>query len=140
MTTNLASVDSFRFFDPEADFGVVERMLPRWMQAKTVCFITWRTWDSMPAHVVKEWHDERTAWLRRHRIDARAANLRNLVRQLSEELRREYHQLFSERWETLLDNGHDACPLRSTDAARIVSASLTHFDNVRYLMTDFVVM
>ena len=35
-------------FDPQADFSIVERALPHWHQAGTVCFITWRLADSLP--------------------------------------------------------------------------------------------
>jgi hypothetical protein len=52
----------FRFFDPLAEFNAIEgRSLPHWSQAGTMCFITWRTWDSMPSAVVLHWHNERVA-------------------------------------------------------------------------------
>jgi hypothetical protein len=36
-------------FDPQQDFEIVHRRLPHWSQPGTLCFITLRTWDSMPA-------------------------------------------------------------------------------------------
>ncbi|MGI9428455.1 MAG: hypothetical protein ACR2NM_07350, partial [Bythopirellula sp.] len=33
-------------FDPNAEVRVVERQLPHWMQAGTLCYITFRTEDS----------------------------------------------------------------------------------------------
>ncbi len=36
------------FFDPKADWTVVERGLPHWSQAGCVCFVTWRLNDSLP--------------------------------------------------------------------------------------------
>ena len=39
--------DSFplQAFDPQAEFTIVQRRLPHWCQAGSVCFITFRTWD-----------------------------------------------------------------------------------------------
>ena len=39
-------------YDPQAEYTVVHRRLPHWCQASTLCFITWRTWDSMPEPVI----------------------------------------------------------------------------------------
>jgi hypothetical protein len=49
----------FRFFDQQADIGIVERKLPHWSQPGTVTFITWRTFDSLPTAVVKGWLADR---------------------------------------------------------------------------------
>ncbi len=64
----------FRVFDPEEDVLVVERKLPHWAQPGTIAFITFRTWDSMPAPVIQQWLSERSDWLRGHGIDAAAPN------------------------------------------------------------------
>lgn len=61
-------------FDPEQEVHVVYRRLPHWSQAGTIAFITWRTWDSMPEHVVRQWQSERAAWLKLHGIDPDAAD------------------------------------------------------------------
>lgn len=59
----------FRLFDDEADVAVVQRKLPHWSQPGTVAFTTWRTLDSMPTAVVKQWVADRDRWLRAHAID-----------------------------------------------------------------------
>jgi hypothetical protein len=39
---------TLQLFDPSARHSVVERRLPHWLQAGAICFITWRTRDSIP--------------------------------------------------------------------------------------------
>ena len=60
-------------FDPEREFSVTERRLPHWVQAGTITFITWRTWDLLPEKIIRRWQDERAAWLRKHGIDSAQA-------------------------------------------------------------------
>jgi putative transposase len=132
--------DVFRFFDPDADYGVVEKHLPHWMQSKTICFITWRTWDSMPKEVVQQWYEDRDAWLRQNGLQPQVGGSTLLLNKLSPEKQREFHRTFSARWERSLDDCHGSCPLRQPGSAKVVGDSLLFFDNERYLMTDFVVM
>ena len=42
----------FHLFDREGEVLIVERRLPHWSQAGAICFITWRTLDSMPQPVL----------------------------------------------------------------------------------------
>ena len=42
-----------RVFDPKDDVLVVERRLPHWSQAGTICFITFRSFDSLPKPVIE---------------------------------------------------------------------------------------
>jgi len=46
--------EDITFFDRSQDDWVSERLLPHWAQAGAVCFITWRTADSLPAHVLRQ--------------------------------------------------------------------------------------
>ena len=96
----------------------------------------------MPEKVVSEWLKDRAAWLTRHQNIGltNQEGVRLAIEKLSPEQKREYHRLFSARWEAYLDNCHGLCPLRSPQAAKVVANSLRHFDDDRYLMTDFVVM
>jgi putative transposase len=131
---------ALRFFDREAEFGIVERRLPHWAQSRTLCFITLRTDDSMPADIVKSWRAERRQWLRRHGINPRAADWKQRLRQLDRALQIEFHRTFSERWHDELDRCHGECVLRRPELAVIVEESLHHFDGDRYDLTDLVVM
>jgi type I restriction enzyme R subunit len=127
-------------FDPREEFSVVERRLPHWSQAGTVCFITFRTWDSMPAHVVEAWLAERRECLRAYGIDPATPDWETRLRELPRAARLALADLVSDRWNDRLDQLHGDCVLRQPKLARIVAESLRHFDGDRYVLDDFVVM
>ncbi|MBA3484634.1 MAG: transposase [Pirellulales bacterium] len=150
MITSLQS--RIQVFDPQQGFAVVERRLPHWSQAGAIAFITWRTWDSIPAQVLESWLTERDAWLKRHGISshlaprdgasrgARRLHWRDQLHSLDPAVVREFQRHFSDRWNEDLDQCHGACILRQPKLAQIVADSLLHFDGQRYDLTDFVVM
>ena len=127
-------------FDPCGEFTVVERRLPHWSQAGTVCFITFRTWDSMPAHVVRAWLAERQEWLRMHGIDPALADWEARLLELPRAAQLAFADFVSDRWNEHLDELYGACVLRQPRLAQIVAESLGHFDGNRYILDDFVVM
>ncbi len=53
------------FFDPNADWTVVERGLPHWSQAGCVCFVTWRLNDSLPLEALEQVEREIAILLRK---------------------------------------------------------------------------
>jgi REP element-mobilizing transposase RayT len=127
-------------FDSQADVLVVHRRLPHWSQAGTICFITWRTEDSMPASVLERWHAERSQWLRAHGVDPNNPAWRGQLHELGSALAGEFHRIFWNRWQDELDAGHGSCVLRASEIQAIVTKSLHHFDGVRYLLLDYIVM
>jgi putative transposase len=127
-------------FDPREEFAVVQRRLPHWSQAGTVCFITLRTWDSMPVHVVENWLAERADWLRRHGIDPARPDWETLLRELPRTIIHEFADFVSDRWNEHLDALHGTCVLRQPQLASIVADSLRRFDGDRYILGDFVIM
>jgi type I restriction enzyme R subunit len=127
-------------YDPREEHSVVWRKLPHWSQPGTVVFITWRTWDSMPAAVVQRWQAERDDWLRRHDIDPSRPDWESLVADWPIVQQEALHSFLSDRWNEHLDELHGTCPLRHTEFAEIVSESLRHFDGERYCLCDFVVL
>ncbi len=137
MSTTLWSI---QVFDPKADFAVVERKLPHWAQAGTICFITWRTHDSIPRSVVNRWHADRDDWLRRHGVDPNAADWKAQLMRLDRPMPSDFVRVFSDRWHNHLDACHGACVLRRPELAQLVGESLKKFDGERYELTDFVVM
>ncbi len=130
----------FHLFDDHADVAVFMRKLPHWSQPGAVAFITWRTLDSMPAAVVKQWFADRDHWLRAHAIEPARPNWREKLYQLDRRLVSAFLETFGNRWQDALDECHGACVLRTPELAKIVANSLRHFDGNRYLMLDFVVM
>jgi putative transposase len=127
-------------FDPNQEYAVVDRRLPHWSQAGTICFITWRTWDSMPAYVIEGWMAERVAWLHRHGIDPSRPDWKRCLETLPSDRLREFQRYLSDRWNDQLDALHGACILRRPALSRIVADSLDHADRVDYNLTDYVVM
>ena len=128
------------FFDPEEEVEVQHGSLPHWMQSGVVCFLTWRTWDSLPATEVDRWLADRAAWLRKQDIDPDNPTWKERVTQLPRPLRSEFHREFSGRWEAQLDRCHGECVLRRSELSAIVAQSFHHFDGERYTLFDFVVM
>ena len=129
-----------QFFDPDAEIAVTERRLPHWAQAGTLCFLTWRTWDSIPQQVLSRWLSDRASWLARHGIDPLGDGWRNRLAALPSAARSEFHRSFADRWHAMLDECQGECVLRRPELGRLVAASLRHFDEDRYTLTDFVVM
>lgn len=144
MTTIRNMTDPIRsriqVFDPEQEYAVIERRLPHWAQPGTICFITWRTWDSIPDSVLTAWLASRDDWLVRHSIDSRNPDWKTRVAALDDRLVAEFQKFIADRWNEHLDECHGACVLRRLELARIVADSLLKFDGDRYDLTDFVVM
>jgi putative transposase len=131
---------SIQVFDPKEDYSVVQRRLPHWSQVGTICFITWRTWDSMPRHVIELWQQERVEWLTRHGIDPAVAEHPERLAKLDPRLVDRFQSFVSRRWNDHLDECHGDCVLRRVELAHEIGLSLRHFDGDRYDLTDFVVM
>lgn len=111
-------------FDLAAREVSAGRCLPHWSQPGAVCFVTWRTADSLPLETLKRLEAERVAW--------RSANPQSPPV--------EYRRASQRGYETALDRGIGACPLRDPACAAIVADALRHFDGERYVLLDFVVM
>jgi REP element-mobilizing transposase RayT len=127
-------------FDPKQDYGVVVRRLPHWSQAGALCFITWRTWDSIPQSVLAGWLAERDRWLARQGVDPTQIDWRIQIDRLEPSLQQDFHRHIADRWNAHLDACHGKCVLRRPVLAEIVAQSLKHFDGDRYELTDFVIM
>jgi len=128
------------FFDPEQEVERRAGSLPHWMQNGVVCFLTWRTWDSLPTEWAENWVAARADWLRRQRIDIDDPNWKEQLNHLSIPLRAQFHREFSARLEAQLDRCQGECVLRRPEFAEVVSQSFHHFDGQRYALHDFVVM
>jgi hypothetical protein len=74
-------MSELHFFDPHAEFSVIERKLPHWAQPGVICFLTYRTADSMPSAVIQRWVNERETLLGQHGIDP-AGDWKTAIRSL----------------------------------------------------------
>jgi len=129
-----------RFFTPEDELLITSRRLPHWAQDGAVVFLTWRTHDSMPKHLLDAWRAERNRWLDRNHIDPTLPGWKAAVQGLSADKIAEFHDHFTTRWHDELDAGHGDCVLKQPGLAAIVADSLLHFEGDRYDLLDFVVM
>jgi putative transposase len=121
-------------FSREERVHITQGMLPHWRQDRRTYFVTWRTADSIPAKLFKQWQTERDAWLQERSITRDQLNI------LPAEQRREYHDLHSSRWQNHLDDCHGECLLRRLDIRNVIEAALRHFEGQRYELGDFVLM
>jgi hypothetical protein len=128
-----------QFFDPNQDLTVTWRNLPHWAQAGTVCFITWRTADSLPADVVERMDQERQRLLLDHGLDPHG-NWKSALAKRPNVVRGRIQWALFEMWDRSLDLGLGACVLRDPVLSALVGESLLHFDGDRYVLTDYVVM
>ena len=130
----------FQFFRPGEPVAVTRRRLPHWEQEQVAYFVTFRTVDSVPAPLVKEWLEARDGWLRRQGLDPGLPDWRARLGRLSPALREEFRRRFTEKFQDLLDAGHGECVLRRPEVARIVADALLYEDGAKYHIGDFVVM
>jgi len=131
----------FELFDPKSEFVISEGgHLPHWYQPGVTYFVTFRTADSLPLSVARQWHWRREDWLVRHGIQLAGGDVDAGLRSLTQAKQREFHEVFSDEYLAHLDRGHGACHLRSPCLARVVAESLLHFDGERYHMGAFVIM
>ncbi|MEY4489224.1 MAG: hypothetical protein RIQ79_1732 [Verrucomicrobiota bacterium] len=118
------------FFNPLTEIDIRSSgNLPHWEQGAVWYFVTFRLADALPRAVAEEIKTQRERWL----------YSRDLARLSRDELA-EYHRLFSERYETLLDAGSGSCVLRDPKNAEIVHDALRFFDGQRYVLDEYVVM
>jgi len=126
-------------FDPKAEWFVREHFRAHWTQAGAVVFITFRTYDSIPRAVLRNWELEKQDWLRLRGHDG-TKHWSVVVPTLSEQERTDFNRRFNRCREDFLDTCHGRCLLRRPELAKIVAESLLYFDAQRYRMGDFVVM
>ncbi|MFO0789771.1 MAG: transposase [Pirellulales bacterium] len=128
-----------QFFDPKQDHTVVWKRLPHWAQAGTLCFITWRTADSLPVDVRRRLADERAKVLSDVGLNVAGDWRRELTKLPVQERDSVQWKLFA-AWDGELDRAAGECVLKRPELSLIVANSLLHFDGQRHELTDFVVM
>jgi type I restriction enzyme R subunit len=132
-------MDGLQFFDPKEEHTIAWKSLPHWAQAGTLCFITWRTADSLPNAVVARLAAERRQLLDAFGLNSNGNWRRELGALPPADRGRLRSSLFA-AWDGQLDRGAGACVLAQPELSLIVAEGLLHFDGQRYELTDFVVM
>lgn len=116
------------FYSEHADKSIHRRHLPHWGQEATLCFITFRLADSLPAGKLLEWQTEKEDWLRRHPRPWNAADAG------------EYAERFPWRMERWLDAGHGECILRCEAARTCMDGVFARSEGNRCPLHAYVVM
>jgi REP element-mobilizing transposase RayT len=132
-------MDDLQFFNPRDEHSIAVKSLPHWSQAGTICFITWRTADSLPQAVIAQLADARRELLKSSGLNPDTNWRRDLNKLPPADRGRMQWSLFT-AWDGRLDHGAGECLLSRPDLSSIVSDCLLNFDGVRYELTDFVVM
>lgn len=124
-----STLATWEYFNPLTEIDIHQGNLPHWEQGSVWYFITFRLADALPASVVEEIKNERAHWKQTHDLD-----------NLSPEELAEYHRLFSERYENLLNAGSGSCVLRDPAISKIVEDALHYFEGQRYELDEYVIM
>ena len=131
--------EDLRFFDRTDEYLVTERVLPHWVQAGTISFITWRLGDSLPKSVLRRLDRDVAAVLAANGLSPEDDWKEQLRRLRPAERSRIHWELFITR-DKYLDAGYGRCWLAKRVHAHEVLKSLRRFDEDRYFLTDVVVM
>ncbi|MCP5534705.1 MAG: leucine--tRNA ligase [Akkermansiaceae bacterium] len=115
-------------FNQEQSVTTGTHKLPHWQQGEAACFVTWRMADSLPQEKLRQIESDREIWLS------------NNPKPWSKEQNKEYHQTFTDRVETWLDQGHGTCALKDPKLSELTLAALKHFDGERYDLYSAIVM
>jgi len=128
--------------DPHQPARIYRHHLPHWRQDGVLYFVTFRLADSIPAHVLKTWEEDRRRWLAVHGITANLSpdqwNAR--YQQIPEGVRHAFEHETARRVHVELDRCHGACVLRNREALEILAAALRFHHGKRLYCGDFVIM
>ena len=116
------------FLDPSRDILKHGEELPHWQQGNAMQFVTFRLADSMPAHKLRIWRDERTAWV--------AMN----PKPWNEEREKEYQRRFIWHLEGLLDEGAGECLLKIPANRACLEEALMKFQGTKVEHHSWVIM
>jgi REP element-mobilizing transposase RayT len=83
----------------------------------------------LPRELIDQIERQRTEWKHSHAMD-----------RLSDEEKGEYHRLFSQYYEDLLNAGSGSCVLREPENAKIVENALQFFEVKRYELDERIIM
>lgn len=104
------------FFRPGDSFAHFERNLPHWIQEATLCFVTWRTRDALPAHVLEQLDVRIAKIFQDYGLNPRGDWRLERSRLTPRKRRALDWKLFRVR-DRFQDRGYGACPFRHPELA-----------------------
>ncbi|MBL9183246.1 MAG: transposase [Verrucomicrobiaceae bacterium] len=107
---------SFKPFNPNAALRITRQNLPHWRQEGTTYHVTSRLADSVPKPIADEWRSKRDSWLRENGASS--------VDELADEHRLDYQRLFTDRFQSILDQCHGECVLARRECADLLIAKM----------------
>lgn len=116
------------FLDREAYVKMWIDLLPHWEQNGKTQFITFRLRDSLPQSKLSLLIDINNGFLQKH------------PRPWSQAVLKEYHNLFSTKYQRYLDAGYGSCILQRPEIREILEEGLWHYDAVKYELLAYVIM
>ncbi len=133
---------SFRGLDPVAPVRIYRRNLPHWRQDGATYAVTFRLADSIPAQIVRAWHEEDRIWLEANGITEPLSDpkARAAYDALDENVRRAFERSLAHRLHVELDQCHGSCRLAQPDIRQVIVDALMHYDTQKWYVGDFVVM
>lgn len=126
---------AFTPYNPDESVHRHRLNLPHWRQWGRTYFVTTRLADSVPAHVIEHWKDQRRSWLAQRGVSPESS-----PDDLPEDERHAFHREFTARFHDYLDAGHGACVLSRKDIASILAESMTSGHANLYQLDAWVIM
>lgn len=131
----------FQPFDEQKEVRIYTRgFLPHWRQDGCTYFVTFRTADSIPKGVYRQWKYERATWLKARNIDPESNDWIQKVVGLPDDEQKTFQRAFAAKLFCELDKCQGACVLKDLKLASIVADALVYFHDKRMLAGDFVIM
>ncbi len=130
----------WQFYSRRKDSSESRRNMPHIDMPGALTFVTFRLADSMPKHVVRNWHDEIATWLHEHSLTGQTVEEVLLSSTVDDALKSELRRFKNRRWHGHLDDCHGDCILRVGAVRNVVAESLLHFDGQQYDVERFVIM
>ena len=117
-----------RFYNPEEELHKTKHNLPHWHQDRSLCFITFRLADSLPAEKLNELKRKKSLWEQAH------------PKPWDNETIQKRAQVITQLADDYLDQGHGSCLLKHPTFRTILSQAFHHFNGQRYDLDSYVIM
>lgn len=116
------------FYHPDRETLKHGENLPHWQQGEVMQFVTFRLADSMPRTLIRKWKEELVIWSKLH------------PKPWTQEIKKEYHQRFTQQLELWLDQGHGSCLFKDSAVRKFLEDTLMHDQDLKARHHTWVIM